>query len=156
MEKGIIPDRAITASSFYNNAHRPPNGRLRFRAGNGRTGAWSSLVNNQGQWFQVDFGYTMKITRVATQGRQDADQWVTSYTLSYSQDGGHFYPYKNINKIQQVSTRSEFFYLSVKPFSLMHLFINLHINLHVKMLPDYSLSRRVMYSDADMLEDNYV
>ena len=29
----------------------------------------------------------MKFTAIATQGRQDFSQWVTSYSLSYSEDG---------------------------------------------------------------------
>ena len=116
MEKGRIPDRSITASSFYNAAHRPANGRLNFKAGNGRTGAWSALHNDQGQFLQVDFGHTKEIRRVAMQGRQDADQWVTSYTLSFSQDGGHFYSYKN----KKVSIRSELFLIA--RFSFIRIF----------------------------------
>ena len=105
MEKGKIPDRSITASSNYNAAHRAANGRLNFKARKGRTGAWSALHNDRGQWFKVDLGRAMEIRRVATQGRMDANQWVTSYTLSYSQDNGHFYSYKN-NKVSGILTRS--------------------------------------------------
>ena len=32
----------------------------------------------------------MKVTGIATQGRQDADQWVTAYRLYYSSDGVYF------------------------------------------------------------------
>ena len=93
MEKGKIPDRSITASSNYNAGHRAANGRLNFKAGGGRTGAWSAKVNNKAQWLQVDFGEAKKFTRVATQGRQDLNQWVTSYTLTHSMDGSHFSQY---------------------------------------------------------------
>ena len=101
MESGAIKDAAITSSSDWNAGHRAANGRLNFHAGRGRTGAWSARHNNRGQWLQVDLGKTMEIRRVATQGRHDADQWVTSYTLEYSQDGGHFYPYKNNQVLRQ-------------------------------------------------------
>ena len=37
----------------------------------------------------------MKITRIATQGREDAAHWVKSYTLSYSLNCGIFEPYNN-------------------------------------------------------------
>ena len=95
MESGKIPDAAITASSSHNAAHGPRNGRLNFKAGRGRTGAWSALHNDRGQFLQVDLGKVSKVTRMATQGRQDHDQWVTSYTLSYSVHGGHYHEYNN-------------------------------------------------------------
>lgn len=42
---------------------------------------------------QVAFHRPTKITAVALQGRADFDQWVTSYTLSYSEDGGKYSVY---------------------------------------------------------------
>ena len=32
-------------------------------------------------------GRSMKVTGIATQGRQDADQWVTAYYMYISSDG---------------------------------------------------------------------
>ena len=32
--------------------------------------------------------------KIATQGRQDARQWVTKYFVAYSQDGANFAEYK--------------------------------------------------------------
>ena len=43
---------------------------------------------------QVDFGKSVFIVRVATQGRQDYRQWVTHYYLRYALDGIHFVDYK--------------------------------------------------------------
>ncbi|XP_031562905.1 uncharacterized protein LOC116298543 [Actinia tenebrosa] len=82
-----LRDSQMRASSEWNSGHRAANGRLHFRAGGGRTGAWSAKYNNAEQWLQVDFGKIAKIIKIATQGRQDANQWVKSYTLSYSRDG---------------------------------------------------------------------
>ena len=36
----------------------------------------------------------MRITKVATQGRQDYNQWVTRYTISTSLDGTHWAIYR--------------------------------------------------------------
>lgn len=44
--------------------------------------------------FQVDFGRPTRVTAVATQGREDADQWVTKYTLSYGNDLRDLIPYR--------------------------------------------------------------
>ena len=90
IQKGRIRNKAMTASSSYNNFHVPFLGRLH-RAKRGRyVGAWCARHNNHNQWLQVDLGRTMKITGIATQGRQDASQWVTSYWVWYSSDGTHF------------------------------------------------------------------
>lgn len=93
MESKYILDSQITASSEWNSNHGPSNARLNFQAGGGRTGAWSSKTNDVNQWLQVDLGQKTRVTGIRTQGRSDFDQWVTSFTVSYSDDGVNFTPY---------------------------------------------------------------
>ena len=100
MENGEIPDKFITTSSDFNPAQRAANARLHFQAGGGRKGAWSAKIDNPDQWLQVFFGRWAKVTRISTQGRQDAAQWVKSYTLSYSYDGLWWYKYLVNGKLQ--------------------------------------------------------
>ena len=52
-------------------------------------GAWLALYNTQGQWVQADLGTIHRIESVTTQGRPSPayEQRVTSYYISYSQDG---------------------------------------------------------------------
>ena len=50
--------------------------------------------NNARQWLNIDLGTISRVKRISTQGRYDADQWVTSYAVSYSVDNIKFYPYK--------------------------------------------------------------
>ncbi|XP_022809858.1 uncharacterized protein LOC111346861 [Stylophora pistillata] len=90
MENKLIPDFAITASSEWNTGHGAKNGRLYFMAGGGRTGAWSAKTNDRSQWIQVDLGEVQKVTQIASQGRSDYAQWVTSYRVSYSTLGKDF------------------------------------------------------------------
>ena len=78
VEDGRIPNGQLRGSTFYNNALAPYLGRLH------AIRSWSARTNNAKQWLQVDLGYVGKITDVATQGRRDANQWVTRYLLSYS------------------------------------------------------------------------
>ena len=76
--------------------------RLHLRANSSHQGGWVTLTDDQNQWLQVQFGQRVEIKRVATQGRQNAVQWVKSYTLNYSTDGVVFNQYKT-NTDQTVS-----------------------------------------------------
>ena len=84
MRSGLISDAAIVASTIYHATYsRPQVGRLHYNsAGSGTYGSWLAASNNLGQWLQADLGNWTRITGVATQGRQDSNQWVKSYSLS--------------------------------------------------------------------------
>lgn len=73
--------------------HGPALARLNLKRTRVTMGAWSAAANNRYQWLQIDLGRFMKLKKIATQGRQDANQWVTRYQLSYSIDGAHFTSY---------------------------------------------------------------
>ena len=95
MHDDKIPDSAISASTTWNTHYTPPeNGRLEQNAPSGKYGCWAAATSNTLQWFQVDFGDWAKITKVATQGREDAAWWTKSYTLAFSYDGVFFEEYK--------------------------------------------------------------
>lgn len=89
MQSGTIPNSAITASSSFNaNSFAPYVGRLHFlSADSGKYGSWAARTNDVFQWFQVDFGRWTQITSIDTQGRQDDNQWVKTFSLSFSYDG---------------------------------------------------------------------
>ena len=91
LQSGEVLDASMTASSI---ACQPYYGRLFLHSGGGKTGGWCAAANDVNQWFQVDFGKYAKIQRISTQGRQESAQWVTSYILSYSQDGVFFKDYR--------------------------------------------------------------
>ena len=94
MENRLIKDAQITASSEWDSNHAAIQGRLNFKAGGGKQGAWSAGSNDANQWIQVALGIYTKLTGIATQGRNGANQWVTKYQLQYSDDGIHFHFYK--------------------------------------------------------------
>ena len=95
LESGKIKDNAITTSSDYSSFYKGAFGRLNLKGTKQHSGGWSARYNNDKQWFKVDLGVSMEIGRVATQGRENKNQWVTSYTLSYSNNGKNFLPYDN-------------------------------------------------------------
>ena len=82
------------ASSSYNYYCAARNARLHQRRAGRNGGAWCSRTRNNRQWLQVDFGTDTIVTRVCTQGRHNADQWVTSYYVSFSSRGQRFLTYK--------------------------------------------------------------
>ena len=95
MENGNIRNSQISASSQWNANHAAIQGRLNFKKNGVKQGGWSARANNANQWLQVDLGSKFtKVTRVATQGRNVANQWVTKYMLQYSNDGLQFQYYK--------------------------------------------------------------
>ena len=66
--------------------------------------AWSAKTNAVDQWMQIDLGALKPVTGVVTQGRTDADQWVTGYTISTSTDGSTWTP---VNSAQKFSGNTD-------------------------------------------------
>jgi len=77
------PDSVFSASSSYSANHAPSQALLGTKKTGSRAGAWSAKTNIHGQWIQIDFKRVVKITRLASQGRDDANQWVKSYKIQY-------------------------------------------------------------------------
>ena len=94
LEDGRIPNPMFRASSSYNYYCAARNARLHQRRAGRNGGAWCSRTRNNRQWLQVDFGTDTIVTRVCTQGRHNADQWVSSYYVSFSSRGQRFITYK--------------------------------------------------------------
>ena len=118
MQNDKLPNSALSASSQYNGYTGPENARLHFYAESGRKGAWVAQKQDHNQWLQVDFGVETMITRIATQGRQDANQWVKEYTLRYSTDGSYFRHYQpfGYTKVTFCSSRFASFDYSYQNF----------------------------------------
>lgn len=79
-----MPATVVTATAIHNDREKPC--MLCF------------LCFNQwcvSELFQVDLGSVALVVASAIQGRQDVNQWVTSYKLKYSKDGIRFYDYRS-------------------------------------------------------------
>ncbi|XP_056464003.1 retinoschisin 1a [Gadus chalcogrammus] len=48
--------------------------------------AWLSKFQDNSQWLQVDLREVMVVSGLLTQGRCDADEWVTKYSVQYRTD----------------------------------------------------------------------
>lgn len=94
MESGDITNAQIRASSMLDGNNSPGQARLHQKADGSMAGAWSAQTDDLDQWLQVDLGSSTKVSRVATQGKNGYDQWVTKYKIQYSNDGQNFRVYK--------------------------------------------------------------
>ena len=95
MENGLISDEQITASSEWDEDYAASQGRLRFQPTTKKAGAWVVRTIDANQWLQVDLeSMNTTVTRVATQRREDNDEWVTDYNLQYGDDGVNFQYYR--------------------------------------------------------------
>ena len=94
MENRAISDAQVTASSQMDDTNSAREARLHSKSSGNQRGGWVALKNDLNQWLQVDLGTFTRITRVATQGRDGYDQWVTKYRLQYSDDGDIFHSFK--------------------------------------------------------------
>ncbi|KAL9969150.1 hypothetical protein ACROYT_G021326 [Oculina patagonica] len=94
---GIIPDKQMTASSYYSARYKPGYGRLHYNRADG----WcTSTPGKTGEWLQVDLGKLFLVCGVATQGDSIHDgvpEWVTDFKLAYSLDGRTWTTYKDAN-----------------------------------------------------------
>lgn len=115
MENGAIADEQITASSQWDGYHSAIQGRLHFPEADGKAGGWAARTRDTNQWLQIDLEskYT-NTTRVATQGRNGANEWVTEYSLQYSDDGLNFSYYLDQAQVSikvKLKNRSRLFFL---------------------------------------------
>ena len=94
MENRRIRSNQISASSEWDVNHGARLARLNQKRTGRTMGAWSARVNNHHQFLQIDMRVPMKVTSVATQGRSDAKQYVTSFAVAYSPDGYRWTPFK--------------------------------------------------------------
>ena len=106
IEDGRIQDSAMTASTIHSSTFSANLGRLNLVARSGKNGAWCAKTSNNKEWLQIDLGNPTTVTKVATQGRQNADQWLTSYSISYSLTGSYWVQYTVRGKIKVIALYS--------------------------------------------------
>ena len=88
MLDGNIADSQISVSSVWDSNHLQP--RLHSTSANGQSGSWNPSTYAAGQWLEVDFLFTTKVTGIITQGRYNNAEWVTQYQIAYSDDGDNW------------------------------------------------------------------
>lgn len=89
MENGNITNEEISASSVHARGHGASRARLNFIPSAGVSGGWVAATDDDKPALNITFNYPYTIvTGIATQGRQETDQWVKTYRLKYSKPNG--------------------------------------------------------------------
>ena len=89
MEKGLISDAQLSASSArFNNHKRYGAHRARLNLATWPSG-WNAKTYDTRPWLQVDFGTPKMVTGIATQGlgHSASKEWVKTYKVASSDDG---------------------------------------------------------------------
>lgn len=98
-DESTIPDKRLTASSYYNDGYQPAYGRLNGDRGDG----WCAKeATRYDDWLQVDLGKKIKVCGTTTQGDINANEWTTAFKLSYSSDGNTWATYSDANGTDMV------------------------------------------------------
>jgi len=63
-------------------------------------GAWCAHENDTDPWILLSLDEEHKFVGIVTQGREDAEDWVLSYKITYSYDGVNYDIYKNVTEGQ--------------------------------------------------------
>ncbi|XP_035685561.1 uncharacterized protein LOC118422151 [Branchiostoma floridae] len=92
MESGHITDASISVST-QDHGYGDCSG-VQGRLNRALNHAWCAGALTPGQWIQVDLGHAT-VSGVITQGRRGTAQYVTSYRLSFSEDGNSWTTYKD-------------------------------------------------------------
>ncbi|KAL9983324.1 hypothetical protein ACROYT_G005476 [Oculina patagonica] len=134
VERGLVPNEAFSASSWYDVDHEPWLARLYSREGEG---AWCALENDGAQYLQVDLAQTHIITGVATQGKYEVSEWairfrawVTNYSLSFT-DGQMTW----INYVEDGNSPKIFDGNSQSNQVVRHTLLKRIISRHLRFLP---------------------
>lgn len=83
----IIPVSSSSASSSKP-SHEPEKAKLL-----SDEGSWCAGQIQVNEYLQLDFGMTMMLTGISSQGHHSRDEYVTKYRLDYSVDGSVWFRY---------------------------------------------------------------
>ena len=96
-------DSQLSGSSFLHYRYAYNRSRLHTQTESGEAkDAWIARLNEIGEYIQAAFTDVRRVEAVATQGRADANQWVTSYKFAYSMDGVTFEYVRDVDGSERV------------------------------------------------------
>lgn len=77
--------------------------------------AWLSKFNDQSQWIQIDLKEVAVVSGILTQGRCDADEWITKYSIQYrTVEALNWIYYKDQTGNNRVGTQRTYWHFSAR------------------------------------------
>ncbi|XP_031619378.1 hemocytin isoform X2 [Contarinia nasturtii] len=86
-----LPDTAFNASSYLTTSFKPHFSRLNSQATPFSRGCWSPEIDDQKQYLQIAFEKPVPLYGIILQGSPTFDQYVTSFKILHSHEGGAFH-----------------------------------------------------------------
>ncbi|XP_022099461.1 uncharacterized protein LOC110984001 isoform X2 [Acanthaster planci] len=131
MQTGVIQDRMVSASSFYDSAHTPNRARLHANAStDGEFGSgWIAETTDTNQWLQVDMDLVTIFSGVRTQGVGDAEVWIETYYVAYSNDTSTWY------RIQDKDGNDQLFTGNIDQDAVSSVYFNEVYAQYIRILP---------------------
>ncbi|XP_013878670.1 contactin-associated protein-like 5 [Austrofundulus limnaeus] len=93
-----LPHSSFQSSSQSSASYAAFYAKLNRREG---AGGWSPMMMDHNPWLQVDLREQMEVMAVATQGRYDSWDWVSSYLLLYSDTGRIWKQYRHEDGLER-------------------------------------------------------
>ena len=92
LTNGLIRNNVLSANSAKSNSYQSSQARLKIAS------SWCAASMLRSEWIQVDFGRTVSLTGIATQGDPNAasDRYIDLFYLQRSDDGASFLDVKFI------------------------------------------------------------
>ena len=101
MENGLISKSQITSSSIKDDYSLQSNARLNLVSVPGqKTGGWVASDDDTQPWIRVDFRVNVTLKAISTQGREDADEWIRSYEISYGTNASALQKYTENSQVK--------------------------------------------------------
>ncbi|XP_031558985.1 hemocytin-like [Actinia tenebrosa] len=97
MKSKAISDSKISSSTALGANHSAVRSRLDTTVDNAGLGAWIPDPTDRNPWIQVELTKLNRVTRIDTQGRSDAPEWVKTYKLGFGlyKENTTFIDYEN-------------------------------------------------------------
>ena len=101
----LVARNRVRTSTDYNANHDVRNCALNSPQRAGFSNAWCARVLDQNQFIEADLGSPKRIFGIATQGRGDAAQWVTSYRLQWR--NAHGEPWTSVQNNREFTANQD-------------------------------------------------
>ncbi|RZC42307.1 hemocytin, partial [Asbolus verrucosus] len=97
-----LPDVVFNASSVLSSSFEPEFARFNTKAEGKSGGSWSPKYSRTSEYLEINLGHQEPIYGIKIKGNPLYDEYITSFRVFYSHDGGTFFPVFNKERLPQI------------------------------------------------------